>query len=228
MDAAPVLLSQCAGTVSPVLMAALVRTESAWNPFAIGMDSAQGSVSQPTSRDEAIAVAKRLLAEGRRFSVGLAQIHVSNVQSHRLTWEQAFDPCVNLGLGQRILWDFYRQATRSGYWGVSAVWAALRGYNSGGVHRAVSNDYANRIFAHMNAPGPGATAIQPMSTMAPKLPLRYVITSPRPTERTGESLDLFEKSVLPASAPSIGLVKVRLSNDQDPPAASISQLHQMP
>jgi len=67
------LLDQCTPQVSPVLMQALVRTESAWQPFAIGMDKAQGAVKQPASLAEAIATANELAAAGRKFSVGLAE-----------------------------------------------------------------------------------------------------------------------------------------------------------
>ena len=116
-------------------MQALVRTESAGRPLAIGMDKAHGTVKQPATLQEAVATAKALVAAGRKFSVGLAQIHVSNVGLYGMTWEQAFDACQNLAVGQKILWNFYHRASASGYSGVAAIWAALRGYNSGGVDR---------------------------------------------------------------------------------------------
>ncbi|MBT2304011.1 transglycosylase SLT domain-containing protein [Variovorax paradoxus] len=198
------LLDQCAPQVSPVLMQALVRTESAWQPLAIGMDKAQGSVKQPATMDEAVATAKALAAAGRKFSVGLAQIHVSNVGLYGLTWEQAFDPCQNLAVGQKILWNFYHRASASGYSGVAAIWAALRGYNSGGVDRSVSNDYASRIFAYMSSQPP---QMQLGSGIA--LPLQKSVSAPNGSQvgvaslqdkagdpaprRAGESLDIFEK-----------------------------------
>ena len=148
----PPQLAQCAPDVSPVLMHALVRTESSWKPFAIGPDSGQAFIKQPNTKEEAVRTAKALHASGARFSVGLAQIHMSNITSRGLTWEQAFDPCRNLQLGQTILFDFYRKAVTSGYTGVDAVWAALRGYNSGGVHRTVSDKYARKIFTYMQGP----------------------------------------------------------------------------
>jgi type IV secretion system protein VirB1 len=201
MVAMAVLLDQCAPQVSPVLMQALVRSESAWQPFAIGMDKAQGTVKQPASLPEAIATAKELAAAGRKFSVGLAQIHVSNVALYGMTWEQAFDACQNLAVGQKILWNFYYRAAASGYSGVAAIWAALRGYNSGGVDRAISDDYANRIFAYMSsAPaqvrfGPDGQSMQ-VSSGAPgvfsKVPARAKDATP--ADQPGESLDIFEKS----------------------------------
>lgn len=206
------LMQQCAPQVSPVLMQALVRTESAWRPFAIGMDAKHGTVKQPDTLDEAIATAKSLAASGKKFSVGLAQIHISNVNHFGLSWEQAFNPCTNLALGQKLLWSFYNQAAASGYAGTSAVWAALRGYNSGGVHRTVSNDYANRIFAHMTNAQPGlqlpaaATAIRvSTATASPSalqvIPLQAAPAAAAPVppkQRPANSLDIFERNEEPA------------------------------
>ncbi|WP_409054105.1 transglycosylase SLT domain-containing protein [Variovorax sp. GrIS 2.14] len=194
------LLDECAPQVSPVLMQALVRSESAWQPFAIGLDRSQGAVKQPASLLEAVAAAKELAAAGRKFSVGLAQIHVSNVTLYGMTWEQAFDACQNLAVGQKILWNFYHRASASGYSGVAAIWAALRGYNSGGVDRAISDDYANRIFAYMSSAPPqvqiggGVPVPKPANDKA-TLPFS-VAASPTPSgkpERPGESPDIFEK-----------------------------------
>lgn len=143
-------IPQCAPQVSPVLMQALVKQESAFNPYAIGADSGgQVVLPQPKTLQEAVKKAEELQAAGKRFSVGIAQIHISNVQAAGLTWEQVFDPCKNLSLGQSILFNFYRTAVKEGYAGIDAVWAALRGYNSGSVHKTVSDKYAQDIFTHM-------------------------------------------------------------------------------
>ena len=197
----PALLEQCAPQVSPVLMQALVRTESAWQPFAIGMDKTQGTVKQPASLSEAVARAKELVAAGRKFSVGLAQIHVSNVTLYGMTWEQAFDACQNLTVGQKILWNFYHRASASGYTGVAAIWAALRGYNSGGVDRAVSDDYANRIFAYMSSAPPQVqlgTGMSPAKVAAEAAQLPFTLAAkPALTDkpqRASQSLEIFEKS----------------------------------
>ena len=203
MVAMAALLDQCAPQVSPALMQALVRTESAWQPFAIGMDKAQGTVKQPASLPEAISTAKELAVAGRKFSVGLAQIHVSNIGLYGMTWEQAFDACQNLAVGQKILWNFYYRASASGYSGVAAIWAALRGYNSGNVGGTISDDYANRIFAYMSrAPAQvqfASDAISMQNTTG--APAALVASSKvaahaksaMPANRPGESLDIFER-----------------------------------
>lgn len=196
------LMDQCAPQLSPVLMQALVRTESAGRPFAIGMDKSHGTVKQPASAEEAVATAKSLVAAGRKFSVGLAQIHVSNVAIYGLTWEQAFAPCQNLAVGQKILWSFYYRAVASGYRGMAAIWAALRGYNSGRVDRTISDDYASRIFAYMSSAPPqvrfGAGAVPTRATTsAPRAALNVAAlpaAGQDAPKRAGESLDIFEKA----------------------------------
>lgn len=204
----PVLFEQCAPNVSPALMGALVHHESAGKPFSIGMDATQGAVRQPATLEEAVATARSLDGAGRTFSVGLAQVHVSNVRRSGLSWEQAFDPCRNLALGQQLLWNFYHRATAAGYSGSGAVWAALRGYNAGGIDRRISDGYASRIFTTMGGhnaktapvetrliPG-GVPAPESWPAMATQGPSAMAVGSPaaaRSPARTGESLDIFEK-----------------------------------
>lgn len=153
----PPQLDQCAPGVLPVLMHALVRAESAWNPYAIGPDDGQSAVAQPKSLKDAVKTAQELLAAGGKFSVGLAQIHASQITARGITWEQAFDACQNLNMGQVILFEYYDKARKEGYAGVDAVWAALRGYNSGSVNKEISDKYARKIFTYMREhPASGA------------------------------------------------------------------------
>lgn len=146
------LLEQCAPQVAPALMSALVRRESAWRPLAIGMDGDQEPVRQPRTLTEAVGQARSLSLRGRGFSVGLAQIHVTNVARHGMTWEQAFDPCLNLRWGQQILLDFHRRARVAGYAGAQAVHAALRGYNTGAIDRSAADAYARGILQEVVGP----------------------------------------------------------------------------
>lgn len=176
MDAIIALLQQCAPAIDTRLSAALVRQESSFNPYAIGLDGNAVLKPQPRSRDEAIKRAKELAAEGREFSVGLAQVHVSNVRRYGLSWEQAFDPCTNLKYGQTILQDFHRSALKAGFKDGQAVFAALRGYNSGDIHGAVSNNYATSILNSISQPIP----LPPVGATAPSAPAP-VVTAPAVT-----------------------------------------------
>jgi len=191
------LVAQCAPAVPAVLMRALVRAESAWRPLAIGADGVQAPVQQPRTLDEAVATAKRMASQGTGFSVGLAQIHASNVRLYGLSWEEAFDPCRNLALGQTILWNFYHQASASGYSGVAAVWAALRGYNSGRVDRAISDAYANRVFAYMHSAPPsvqmeGKVAGSPAQATGPQIDAVSLSSTPAVSPR--EAIDIFGRA----------------------------------
>src|SRR5690606_12912882 len=99
------LVQECAPTVSPVLMQALVRKESGFNPHAIGVHAGEKPLKeQPQSLDEAIRVAKYLESKKIGFSVGLGQLSIGNVKAWGMTWEQAFDACQNLGKAQVVLW----------------------------------------------------------------------------------------------------------------------------
>lgn len=171
----PALIQQCAPMVSPVLMRSLIRKESSFNPFAIGLhDAAKPKAQagkpldqvqqvlerlqrndQPTGLDDALQVVDVLETAKLGFSVGLAQISIGNVKAAGMTWRQAFDPCTNLTMGQQLLWDFFRTARNQGYSGADAVFAGLRGYNSGSVHpgRGKSNEYAAAIFEYVQKGG---------------------------------------------------------------------------
>ena len=165
------LLEHCAPEVPARLMDALVRVESSWRPTAIGMDAGELPVRQPQTMTQAVAQAKALASAGLQFSVGLAQIHVSNVARYGMSWEQAFDPCLNLEAGQRVLQGFYRHAQMAGYVGMAATHAALRGYNAGAIDRAASASYARRVVAYAQGGPSGLRANVQASTAESPMPL---------------------------------------------------------
>ena len=189
-----VIVERCAPEVPAILMRALVRAESAWQPLAIGIDGGRRAVVQPKTLEEAVATATRLSMQGLGFSVGLAQIHATNVRLYGLSWVDAFDPCRNLAVGQKILWNFYHRASASGYEGSAILWAALRGYNSGNVDRAISDDYASRVFAYMSS-SPLATS--PTTDRIPSP--RALAGIPRPAASVpappwaDEAIDIFHR-----------------------------------
>jgi type IV secretion system protein VirB1 len=140
------LLRECAPVIEPALAARLVKRESSFNPYAIGLDGRAVLKPQPQSLQEAVEVAEKLIKQGQGFSVGMSQLHISNVRRFRITWRQAFDPCTNLKFGQSLLQHYHTQAVRAGFSGDAAVFVALRGYNSGDIHNPVSNGYAEAIL----------------------------------------------------------------------------------
>jgi type IV secretion system protein VirB1 len=103
------LVTACAPLVHPATAHALVAVESSFNPHAIGV--VNGALErQPRSATEAVATAINLQAEGRNFSVGLAQINFGNLKRLGLTIPEAFDACQNLGAMQAILGECYARA----------------------------------------------------------------------------------------------------------------------
>ena len=193
-----IIVERCAPEVPAILMRALVRAESAWQPLAIGIDGGRRAVVQPKTLEEAVATATRLSTQGLGFSVGLAQIHATNVRLYGLSWVDAFDPCRNLAVGQKILWNFYHRASASGYAGRAILWAALRGYNSGNVDRAISDDYASRVFAYMSssplamAPATGLDSAARRSLGMPRSSGAGPGSVPAPP-RADEAVDIFHR-----------------------------------
>ena len=96
------LAQQCAPAVYPTTLQALVKTESGFNPFAIGVVGGH-LVRQPRNRDEAVATVRVLEAAGWNYSMGLAQVNRANLRIYGLTPETAFDPCANLRAGGTLL-----------------------------------------------------------------------------------------------------------------------------
>ncbi len=156
------LILACAPALDQRLATALIKQESGFNQFAIGMDSKHKIrlSRQPKTMQEAVQTASYLSQQGYTFSVGLTQIHVSNVSKWRMSWEQAFTPCNSLKVGETVLVSFYKTALAAGYRDQNAVYAALRGYNSGSINSQVSNGYAQAILSSAQK--------MPLQTIAPK------------------------------------------------------------
>lgn len=181
-----VQIEKCAPAMDRALMAALVRRESNGNPFAIGMDGKNAPVPQPKTLDAAVTAAEALMRSGKTFSVGLAQIHVSNIKLLGMPWTQAFDGCASLQKGQKIFESFYTKAIAAGFRNNDAVFAALRGYNSGSIFAPISNNYASAI---MNE---AAYAAMPALNNMPAVAMRGPLEASEKDSRS-ESVELFSK-----------------------------------
>lgn len=130
------LALQCANGVHPNTLQALVRTESGFNPYAIGV--VDGAIKQPTTFAEAVAAAKKLHEEGKNFSMGLAQINRYNLAKYDLDYESVFDPCKNLHVGQEILAEC---SGRAGGEPQTALQRALSCYYSGNFRTGFTQDF---------------------------------------------------------------------------------------
>ncbi|USX06692.1 lytic transglycosylase domain-containing protein [Paraburkholderia fungorum] len=158
------LAQQCAPNVHPMTLQAVVRTESGFNPYAIGVVGGH-LVRQPRDRAEAETTAKALSAQGINFSMGLGQVNKANLARYGLTYETAFDPCENLRAGSAILRDCYERATAAMGQGAPALRAAISCYYSGNFTRGESADaggtsYVQRVVANAQMAA-GSSAVVP-------------------------------------------------------------------
>ena len=134
-------LMGCQGLAVPTeVMHHVVRVESSYNPYAIGVVGGR-LVRQPKNLPEALATVRMLEGRGFNFSIGLAQVNRYNFDKYGLeSYEQAFEPCANLKAGSRILAECYQRA--KGDWGKS-----FSCYYSGNFSTGFRHGYVQKIYA---------------------------------------------------------------------------------
>lgn len=135
------------------IMEHVVRVESSFNPYAIGVVGARLE-RQPRNLEEAVATAVRLEQDGYNFSLGLAQVNRHNLAPQGLSnYEIAFAGCPNLEAGARILADCHARA--GGDWG-----KAFSCYYSGNFSRGFRDGYVEKIRRSMAAAGRGLAGME--------------------------------------------------------------------
>lgn len=147
-------LMACADLAVPAeVMHHVVRVESSYNPYAIGVVGSR-LVRQPTNLAEAVATARMLEQRGYNFSLGLAQVNRHNLHKQGLdSYEEAFDTCANLVAGSRILADCHARA--GGDWDKS-----FSCYYSGNFTTGFRHGYVQKVRASISggsSPGPGGS-----------------------------------------------------------------------
>lgn len=124
------------------VMQHVVRVESSFNPFAIGVVGGR-LARQPRNLPEAVATVRMLEARGFNFSVGLAQVNRHNFDRYGLdSYERAFQTCPNLQAGSRILAECYGRS--GGDWGKS-----FSCYYSGNFTTGFRHGYVQKVYASM-------------------------------------------------------------------------------
>ncbi|CAG4910884.1 lytic transglycosylase domain-containing protein [Paraburkholderia saeva] len=156
------LALQCAPQVSLSTMAAIVRTESGFNPYAIGVVHGR-LVRQPASEAEAVATVHALDASGWNFSVGLAQVNRANWSAYGLNERSVFDPCRNLAAGAAILqgcFELARQArAHASNDSQSALRASLSCYASGDFSTGYRTGYVQRVVSNASVLAPSSEPV---------------------------------------------------------------------
>lgn len=141
------LLTMCAPDVAPMTMQAIVKHESSFNPYAIGINKPNKPLAkQPRSKQEAVLIAKDLIARKVDFDAGLGQINYRNWKWLGLTSETVFDQCTNLKSAQRVLADCYTRSFKQNRDQRTALLQAFSCYNTGNFTRGFKNGYVNNVL----------------------------------------------------------------------------------
>ncbi|RQS03770.1 lytic transglycosylase [Burkholderia sp. Bp9002] len=184
------LARACAPNVDPDTLAALVRTESGFNPYAIGVVGGHLQ-RQPRSLDEARATTRELAARGFSYSVGLAQVNDRNFAKVGLDDATMFEPCRNLRAGGAILTECFARSSSTGRPAQAALRAALSCYYSGNFTTGFSSGYVSRVVAsaRSNAHEGGLGPIPVVRDTPPPEQARPIVTAAAamPPERARRS-----------------------------------------
>ena len=147
------LVQQCAPNAGPHAMAAIVKTESAGNPWRIG-DNTTGQSFTLLSKGAAVSKATDLAAQGHNLDLGLGQINIHNLPKLGLTINQVFDPCTNLNAASQVLnWGLSRAEKLNGQT-LASLYGAISAYNTGSLTAGFKNGYVQQVARNVDAAPP--------------------------------------------------------------------------
>ena len=219
------LAQQCAPDVHPATLVALVRTESGFNPYAIGVVAGRLE-RQPTTLDEAVATAEQLQRDGWNASFGLGQVNLRNLARFSLDLRSVFDPCQNLRASAAILSEAYARARRTEPNEQKALRAALSMYYSGNAVTGVQHGYVAKVVANAGVKDAAlpARAAAPIAVVrAADVVASRAASSVRPhgpasRPETGPASDRGSPSVLASTSGIASAAGARAKDDAPLPA----------
>ena len=141
------LAAQCAPSVAPETIAAIVQTESQGFELAINVNGLGRKVAPATNVAQAIAIARFYVGKGHSVDLGLGQINSRNMKALGLTWDNVFDPCTNIAAAGAVLSGNYH-SVRAGLHPQRALRIALSMYNTGSQSRGFSNGYVGKVVGN--------------------------------------------------------------------------------
>ncbi len=191
------LAQQCAPAVHPNTMAAVVRVESGYNPYAIGVVGGRLE-RQPTNKAEAVATAKALESMGYNFSLGIGQVNRYNLPKYGLDYSAAFEPCENLRVGSLILKDCFDRAKARFADDQTALQASFSCYYSGNFSTGFRQDFAGQPSYVQKVLNSAATVSGSPAIAA--IPVVRTAKAPAPAPRQ--------------AAPSAAAYRVALADDE--------------
>ena len=196
------LAQACAPEVSAITMAAIVRTESDFNQYAIGVVHGH-LVRQPRSLGEAVATVHALERAGYDYSVGLAQINQIHFSDYGMTPISAFQPCRNLATGADILSRCYAQARAVTTGPQQALQASLSCYASGNFVAGYRVGYVQRVVADA-----GKQVVPRIPAIDPEAPIPVVPDVPDQRRPDHDRVDRNHDPPIPPEAPDASDARV--------------------
>jgi type IV secretion system protein VirB1 len=101
-------------------------------------------IDQPKTKEEAVSMAKTLMAQGARISGGLGQVYMGNWEKLGLTVDTVFEPCPNLTASSKVLSNCYQRASAQMGEGQAALTAAFSCYYSNNFTRGFEKEGENK------------------------------------------------------------------------------------
>ncbi len=215
--------------INPVLLHAIVHTESREHPWAFGWTDREGihhswyATSLPQAR-AMFAHLSRIQAHlppaHAHFDVGLTQLNSRNITRLARQFDirpvEVLDPCVNLTFSTQILEE---QLDRHGY-----TWQAIAGYNGSTSYIPLVWTNLCRVHPYPDCPAAGALAARPHPP-APTDPLRLTRATPLSftTEDTNSSA-LGDPQPLPLPQPGKPLQEPRSPSSVRHPSSETTDL----
>lgn len=186
------LAAQCAPNVAPATIAAIVQTESQGFEWALNVNGL-GRKIVPTSREQAVVLARHYIAKGHSVDLGLGQINSRNMKALGLTWDNVFDPCTNIAAAGAVLSGNYH-SVRAGLHPQRALRIALSMYNTGSQSRGFSNGYVGRVVGNAGI----SDGIQPATV---RIGAPMTVTDPSETPSAAAQLAALVEENTSASRP---------------------------
>ncbi|MDO5692760.1 MAG: lytic transglycosylase domain-containing protein [Pseudomonadota bacterium] len=176
------------------VMTHVVKVESGYNPYAIGVVGGRLQ-RQPRNLPEAVATARMLEQLDYNFSLGIAQVNRFNLKRYGLSsYTKAFDTCLNLKAGSRILRECY---DRAGDWG-----KAFSCYYSGNFTTGFRHGYVQKVMSSMQLAQAGNGDATPIAVIPNTAPARAVARRASPASATPPASAASAPTAAASSAPS--------------------------
>lgn len=205
------LSAECAPWVAPQTMAAIVKTESQFNPLAININGGAKLERQPVNKDEAVVTAKWLIANRYNIDMGLGQVNSANLVKTSLSVEDAFDACKNLAAAATILQWNYEAASKKVSGEQAALKAAISAYNTGSFTKGFNNGYVQKVLN--NATGNKSTGDAGRNATAPIVPITLVSTDKKAANKQKSSEPKLEVQTADAQKGMMQKDKTHLNGD---------------